>query len=115
MLPFLLNLLTPFVHRSGACFTHVWRRLLQAFVPEGFPSSVTADYVPSQIWDLLQGLSTYIRTMLSTQALLSAIGVGEKSATIIGATFQWFLRDLTGILGGILFNSTRSLAYADSL
>ncbi|XP_057433170.1 protein root UVB sensitive 3-like isoform X2 [Lotus japonicus] len=30
----------------------------------------------------------YIRTMLSTQALLSAIGVGEKSATVIGATFQ---------------------------
>ncbi|KAK8659319.1 hypothetical protein V6N13_029525 [Hibiscus sabdariffa] len=41
--------------------------------------------------------------MLSTQALLSAIGVGEKSATIIGATFQWFLRDLTGMIGGILF------------
>ncbi|XP_057448107.1 protein root UVB sensitive 3-like isoform X1 [Lotus japonicus] len=91
------------IRRSGARFTHVWRRLLQAFVPEGFPSSVTADYVPFQIWDLLQGLSTYIRTMLSTQALLSAIGVGEKSATVIGATFQWFLRDLTGMLGGILF------------
>ncbi|KAK7407426.1 hypothetical protein VNO78_09338 [Psophocarpus tetragonolobus] len=89
--------------RSGARFTHVWRRLLQAFVPEGFPSSVTADYLPFQIWDSLQGLSTYIRTMLSTQALLSAIGVGEKSATVIGATFQWFLRDLTGMLGGILF------------
>ncbi|XP_022776753.1 protein root UVB sensitive 3-like [Durio zibethinus] len=46
-----------------------------------------------------------MRTMLSTQvkALLSAIGVGEKSLTIIGATFQWFLRDLTGMLGGILF------------
>ncbi|KAK8934479.1 hypothetical protein KSP39_PZI014482 [Platanthera zijinensis] len=54
--------------------------------------------------------------MLSTQALLSAIGVGEKSATVIGATFQlplthmrnkefkqWFLRDFTGMLGGILF------------
>ncbi|KAB1206743.1 hypothetical protein CJ030_MR7G013510 [Morella rubra] len=70
---------------------------------QGFPSSVTPDYVPFQVWDSLQGLSTYIRTMLSTQALLSAIGVGEKSATVIGATFQWFLRDLTGMLGGILF------------
>ncbi|KAK8657544.1 hypothetical protein V6N13_035775 [Hibiscus sabdariffa] len=26
---------------------------------------------------------------LLSQALLSAIGVGEKSATITGATFQW--------------------------
>uniref|UniRef100_A0A6N2LRU7 DUF647 domain-containing protein n=1 Tax=Salix viminalis TaxID=40686 RepID=A0A6N2LRU7_SALVM len=91
------------IQRSGNRFNHVWRRVLQAFVPEGFPSSVTPDYAPFQVWDSLQGLSTYIRTMLSTQALLSAIGVGEKSATVIGATFQWFLRDLTGMLGGILF------------
>ncbi|KAK4841765.1 hypothetical protein QYF36_010049 [Acer negundo] len=89
--------------RSGSRFNHVWRRVLQAFVPEGFPGSVTPDYLPFQVWDSLQGLSTYIRTMLSTKALLSAIGVGEKSATVIGATFQWFLRDLTGMLGGVLF------------
>ncbi|KAM5567384.1 protein root UVB sensitive 3 [Rosa sericea] len=91
------------IQRSGNRFHHVWRRVLQAFVPEGFPSSVTPDYGPFQMWDSLQGLSTYIRMMLSTQALLGAIGVGEKSATVIGATFQWFLRDLTGMLGGILF------------
>ncbi|XP_030449397.1 protein root UVB sensitive 3 isoform X2 [Syzygium oleosum] len=91
------------IQRSGNRFGHVWRRVLEAFVPEGFPSSVTPDYVPFQVWDSLQGLSTYIRTMLSTQALLSAIGVGEKSATVLGATFQWFLRDLTGMVGGILF------------
>ncbi|KAH9305154.1 hypothetical protein KI387_009558, partial [Taxus chinensis] len=69
----------------------------------GFPNSVTPDYVPFQIWDSFQGLSTYIRCMLSTQALLSAIGVGETTATVVGATFQWFLRDFTGMLGGILF------------
>ncbi|PON64665.1 Root UVB sensitive family [Trema orientale] len=91
------------IRRSSSYFHHVWGRILEAFVPEGFPSSVTPDYVPFQVWDSLQGLSTYIRTMLSTQALLSAIGVGEKSATVIGATFQWFLRDLTGMVGGILF------------
>ncbi|MBA0834665.1 hypothetical protein Goarm_006995, partial [Gossypium armourianum] len=84
------------IQRSVNGFNHVWRRFLDAFVPEassslpGFPGSVTPDYVPFQVWD-------------SLQALLSAIGVGEKSATIIGATFQWFLRDLTGMLGGILF------------
>lgn len=91
------------IQKSARRFNHFSRRILNAFVPEGFPSSVTSDYVPFQIWDSLQGLSTYVRTMLSTQALLSAIGVGEKSATVIGATFLWFLRDLTGMLGGILF------------
>ncbi|KAL1803234.1 hypothetical protein ACET3Z_031881 [Daucus carota] len=91
------------VQRHGSRFHHISNRFLEAFVPEGFPNSVTPDYVPFQVWDLLQGLSTYVRMMLSTQALLSAIGVGEKSATVIGATFQWFLRDLSGMLGGILF------------
>ncbi|XP_024008322.1 protein root UVB sensitive 3 isoform X2 [Eutrema salsugineum] len=91
------------IRRSANRFNHVWRRVLQAFVPEGFPGSVTPDYVGFQLWDTLQGLSTYIKMMLSTQALLSAIGVGEKSATVIGATFQWFLRDFSGMLGGILF------------
>ncbi|XP_015691025.2 protein root UVB sensitive 3 [Oryza brachyantha] len=89
--------------RFGNRWWRVGGRLLGAFVPEGFPGSVTPDYVPFQMWDTLQALSTYIRAMLSTQALLGAIGVGEKSATVIGATFQWFLRDLTGMLGGILF------------
>uniref|UniRef100_A0A7C9AYB0 Protein root UVB sensitive/RUS domain-containing protein n=1 Tax=Opuntia streptacantha TaxID=393608 RepID=A0A7C9AYB0_OPUST len=89
--------------RFDSHFKSARRHMLSAFVPEGFPSSVTPDYAPFQLWDSLQGLSTYIRTMLSTQALLSAIGVGEKSATVIGATFQWFLRDFTGMLGGIMF------------
>ncbi|GJY98096.1 protein root UVB sensitive 3 [Tanacetum coccineum] len=91
------------VKSHGSRFNLFSTRFLEAFVPEGFPSSVTPDYIPFQTWDLLQGLSTYIRMMLSTQALLSAIGVGEKSATVIGATFQWFLRDLTGMLGGVMF------------
>lgn len=34
---------------------------------QGYPSSVTPDYVSFQVWDSLQGLSTYIRSMISTQ------------------------------------------------
>ncbi|CAN6301790.1 unnamed protein product [Urochloa humidicola] len=75
-------------HRFGSRWGRIGGRMLGAFVPEGFPGSVTPDYVPFQMWDTLQGLSTYIRAMLSTQALLGAIGVGEQSATVIGATFQ---------------------------
>ncbi|OWM89468.1 hypothetical protein CDL15_Pgr024216 [Punica granatum] len=107
------------IQRCGNRFSHVWSRVLQAFVPEGFPSSVTPDYLPFQVWDSLQGLSTYIRTMLSTQALLSAIGVGEKSATVIGATFQgssldsnakmWRLvADLMNDLAGVASGATRA-------
>ncbi|XP_024534009.1 protein root UVB sensitive 3 [Selaginella moellendorffii] len=80
-----------------------WTWIVLAFLPEGYPSSVSSDYLAFQTWDTLQGLSTYIRSMLSTQALLSGIGVGAATATAIGATFQWFLRDLTGMVGGIVF------------
>ncbi|KAL2650196.1 hypothetical protein R1flu_018324 [Riccia fluitans] len=89
-------------NRKGAT-QGLWKSLKSAFLPEGFPNSVTPDYVHFQTWDTLQGLSTYIRSMLSTQALLGGIGVGETKATVVGATFQWFLRDFTGMLGGILF------------
>ncbi|KAI5062065.1 hypothetical protein GOP47_0022604 [Adiantum capillus-veneris] len=80
-----------------------WASLTSGFLPEGYPDSVTSDYLGFQFWDTLQGLSTYIRSMLSTNALLSGIGVGKTSATVIGATFQWFLRDFTGMLGGVVF------------
>uniref|UniRef100_A0A7C9AXU9 Protein root UVB sensitive/RUS domain-containing protein n=1 Tax=Opuntia streptacantha TaxID=393608 RepID=A0A7C9AXU9_OPUST len=53
--------------RFDSHFKSARRHMLSAFVPEGFPSSVTPDYAPFQLWDSLQGLSTYIRTMLSTQ------------------------------------------------
>lgn len=85
----------------------LWWSLCSAFLPEAYPSSVTPDYLPFQFWDTLQGLSTYVRSMLSTQVLLGALGVGEVSATALGATFQWFVRDFTGMLGGILFTLFR--------
>ncbi|CAM6093199.1 unnamed protein product [Calypogeia fissa] len=92
-----------FKRNARAVSLGFWKNLKSAFLPEGYPNSVTADYLPFQTWDTLQGLSTYIRSMLSTQALLGGIGVGETKATVVGATFQWFLRDFTGMLGGILF------------
>ncbi|KAG0586790.1 hypothetical protein KC19_2G117400 [Ceratodon purpureus] len=91
------------LRREGGHSRAVWNNFLSAFLPEGYPSSVTPDYLPFQTWDTLQGLSTYIRSMLSTQALLGGIGVGATTATVVGATFQWFLRDFTGMLGSIFF------------
>ncbi|KAG6547664.1 hypothetical protein Mapa_011113 [Marchantia paleacea] len=78
-------------HRGGkGTSPGLLKSLKSAFLPEGYPNSVSSDYVHFQIWDTLQ-------------ALLGAIGVGETKATVVGATFQWFLRDFTGMLGGILF------------
>ena len=48
-----------------------------------------------QVWDTVQAICSYVRGMLSTKALLEGIGVGEETATPLGATFQWFLRDVS--------------------
>eukprot|EP00250_Pteridium_aquilinum_P033736 c6181_g1_i1 orf=650-1951(-) len=91
------------LRERGGRSLRFWASLTAAFLPEGYPDSVTSDYMHFQFWDTLQGLSTYIRSMLATEALLSGIGVGQTTATVLSATFQWFLRDFTGMLGGVIF------------
>eukprot|EP00854_Cymbomonas_tetramitiformis_P022931 gene22931-27728_t len=56
-----------------------------AFLPEGFPATVSDDY-------------------LSFQALLAGLGVGQEAATPLGAALQWVLRDLVGMVGGVTFS-----------
>ncbi|KXZ54865.1 hypothetical protein GPECTOR_4g937 [Gonium pectorale] len=62
-----------------------------------------------QAWDTVQALSSYVRGMLSSAAILRGVGVGQKvlragrAASPLAAVFTFFLRDLAGMLGGILF------------
>lgn len=58
------------------------------FLPQGWPHSVSADYGLFQAWDSVQGLSSYVRGMLSSQALLVGVGVGSLAATPAGAVLQ---------------------------
>ncbi|KAL6012006.1 hypothetical protein ACLOJK_002476 [Asimina triloba] len=76
--------------RFGEGFSmRLYRRQVDFTSPvQGFPSSVTPDYVPFQVWDSLQVMLNASLKVLWDDALLSAIGVGQKSATVIGATFQ---------------------------
>lgn len=65
---------------------------------------VTAGY---QLWDSIQGLSSYARGMLSSQAMLAGVGVGSATATPLSAVFQFFIKDFSGMLGGILFAASQ--------
>ncbi|MEW5306050.1 MAG: hypothetical protein WDW36_008550 [Sanguina aurantia] len=76
----------------------------KTFLPEGYPNSVTPDYLSFQLWDTLQALCSYIRGMMASHAILTGSGMmtpGSSAAT--SAIYMFFLRDLTGMLGGILF------------
>ncbi|XP_028310908.1 RUS family member 1 [Gouania willdenowi] len=73
------------------------------FLPQGFPESVSEDYLQYQFWDTVQAFSSSLSGTLSTQAALKGVGVGNQEATVAAATVTWLLKDGTGMLGRILF------------
>uniref|UniRef100_A0A673NH01 RUS1 family protein C16orf58 homolog n=1 Tax=Sinocyclocheilus rhinocerous TaxID=307959 RepID=A0A673NH01_9TELE len=67
------------------------------FLPQGYPESVSEDYVQYQLWDTVQAFSSSLSGTLATQASLRGVGVGNQEATVAAATITWLLRDGTGI------------------
>eukprot|EP00882_Tetradesmus_deserticola_P028684 GHRQ01031957.1.p1 GENE.GHRQ01031957.1~~GHRQ01031957.1.p1 ORF type:complete len:210 (+),score=71.73 GHRQ01031957.1:25-654(+) len=74
-----------------------------AFLPAGYPDSVTPDYTGFIAWNTLQAISSYVRGVLSSHAVFKGVGVGSQAATALGAVFQFFVRDILGMAGGIIF------------
>ncbi|KAJ1547546.1 hypothetical protein HK405_005564, partial [Cladochytrium tenue] len=74
-----------------------------AFLPRGFPNSVTPDYLPYSAWQFVHSVSGTITGTLSTQALLHALGLGAAASAGIAATTNWIVKDGFGLLGGVLF------------
>ncbi|XP_077397928.1 RUS family member 1 [Festucalex cinctus] len=73
------------------------------FLPQGYPESVSGDYLQYQFWDTVQAFSSSLSGTLATQASLRGVGVGNQEATVAAATVTWLLRDGTGMLGRIVF------------
>ncbi|XP_053219535.1 RUS family member 1 isoform X5 [Podarcis raffonei] len=80
------------------------RRLAKlVFLPQGYPESVSSDYLAYQIWDTVQAFASSITGTLATQAVLKGVGVGDEASTVTAATVTWILKDGTGMLGRIVF------------
>ncbi|XP_076367237.1 RUS family member 1 isoform X1 [Tachypleus tridentatus] len=73
------------------------------FLPQGFPNSVSQDYLQYQLWDSIQAFASSITSTLATQSVLKGVGVGDETATPLAATVTWLLKDGTGMLGRIIF------------
>ncbi|KAK3085163.1 hypothetical protein FSP39_025248 [Pinctada imbricata] len=84
------------------------------FLPQGYPESVSNDYLTYQIWDTIQAFASSITGTLAAQAVLKGVGVGDESATVLGATMTWLLKDGTGMVGRIVFAWLRGY-FADIL
>ncbi|XP_036923149.1 RUS family member 1 isoform X3 [Sturnira hondurensis] len=78
-------------------------RLLAVFLPQGFPDSVSPDYLPYQLWDSVQAFASSLSGSLATHAVLLGIGVGNAKASVSAATATWIVKDSAGMLGRIIF------------
>ncbi|KAK8945969.1 hypothetical protein KSP40_PGU008109 [Platanthera guangdongensis] len=84
-----------------------WQRCRELFfrlmLPEGYPGSVSRDYLEYSLWRAAQGVASQISGVLSTQALLYAVGLG-KGAIPTAAAINWVLKDGIGYLSKILLS-----------
>ncbi|KAM9844301.1 RUS family member 1 [Aulostomus maculatus] len=81
----------------------IWVFFKSVFLPQGYPESVSEDYLQYQFWDTVQAFSSSLSGTLATQASLKGVGVGNQEATVAAATITWLLRDGTSMLGRIVF------------
>lgn len=61
------------------------------------------DYVSYQIWDTIQAFCSTITGTFTTQSILKSVGVGDQTATALGAAITWIIKDGSGLGGRILF------------
>ncbi|KAJ3388686.1 hypothetical protein CcCBS67573_g06553 [Chytriomyces confervae] len=77
--------------------------LREAFLPVGYPDSVSADYTVYQAFDSLQAFCSNLSGVLAARAAFRRAGVGDASATATAATLTWIMQDGTGMIGRILY------------
>lgn len=87
------------------CYNGAKTLILTTFLPAGYPSSVSPEYLTYQKWNLIQDLSTNLRGILAIQAILEGMGVGRAGSTAAAAALQWITRDGASMIGGLAFTA----------
>ncbi|POR39148.1 Diphosphomevalonate decarboxylase [Tolypocladium paradoxum] len=89
-----------FFHRS----LRGWRKVLfNAFLPVGYPTSVSSDYVAYQTYDSLQAFFSTITSLLANRALLQGLGVGDANSSATFAMLLTILKDAVSRVATIVF------------
>jgi len=108
-------------HRKTGPATQVWvasglaALARRTFLPVGFPGTVAPEYLRVQAWNNLQHLSSCLRGVLATQAILEGMGVGDAGTTALAATIQWIIRDGASMVGGLVFTSLVSANFSKNV
>ncbi|TIC89850.1 RUS1 family protein-like protein [Colletotrichum higginsianum] len=78
---------------AAGLFTNMNQILFDAFLPIGYPDSVTPDYIGYQAYDSLQAFFSTITGLLSNRAILQGLGVGDPNSSATYALLLTILKD----------------------
>ncbi|KAG6094435.1 hypothetical protein E4U30_003356 [Claviceps sp. LM220 group G6] len=81
-----------------------WKKALcDAFLPVGYPHSVSRDYIAYQTYDSLQAFFSTITSLLASRALLEGLGVGDANSSATFALLITILKDAMSRIATIAF------------
>ena len=81
-----------------------WRSFLfDAFLPVGYPTSVSSDYLAYQTYDSLQAFFSTITSLLANRALLQGLGVGDANSSATYAMLLTIFKDAVSRVATIVF------------
>ncbi|KAH6695658.1 vitamin B6 photo-protection and homoeostasis-domain-containing protein [Plectosphaerella plurivora] len=87
----------------GFSFRNLRQMAIDAFLPIGFPHSVSPDYLEYQLYDSLQAFFSTITSLLANRAILQGLGVGDASTTATYALLLTILQDAISRVATIVF------------
>jgi hypothetical protein len=75
----------------------------EAFMPVGYPHSVSSDYLNYQFFDSMQAFFSTITSLLANRALLQGLGVGDANSSATFAMLLTVLKDAISRIATIVF------------
>lgn len=88
---------------SAPVATSLLLRCMGAFLPAGYPSTVTPDYTPYQIYDSAQAFASTIAGLLASRAVFVGMGVGSENASLVTTMLLYIAQETIGRVATILF------------
>lgn len=79
------------------------KAIFYAFLPAGYPQTVTDDYLAYQTYDSLQAFSSSIASLLANRAVLEGLGVGDASQSPTAALVLKIIQETFSRMATILF------------
>ena len=76
--------------------------LRTSLLPHGYPGTVAPEYAVYARWSAAAAAFSSMSGVLSTHALLTAVGVGAAGAAPLAAALNWVIKDGLGQLGGVV-------------